>query len=110
MPTKQTASGREYDIDGKKFVWHPLDENDEAGNLPDVTIPLRLKLKVVRSLGGRTLDNDVMFEMLEALIPNQTEVLDEMDVNDFQDMFGAWQEEYNSVTGADLGESSASSA
>lgn len=110
MPEKTTESGRKYEIDGRTFMWHPEDDNGEVGNVPDVRIPLRLKLKVVRALGGRDLDSEVMFELLNALIPNQAEVLDEMDVNDFQEMFTTWQDEYNSLTGASLGESPGSSS
>lgn len=103
MPTKTTPAGREYEVDGKTFTWHPLDDNDETGNLPDISIPLRIKLKLVRQMAGE-LDNDSMFAMLEALIPGQADTLDEMDVNDFQHMFAAWQTEYNQLTGATPGE------
>lgn len=104
MPTKTTKNGREYEVTGKKFVWHPLDDNDEAGNLPDVVIPLRIKLRTLRRFSGEELDNAVMFEMLEALIPDQADTLDEMDVNDFQIMFATWQREYNTLAGATPGE------
>lgn len=110
MPTKQTKEGRDYDVDGKKFVWHPLDDGDEAGNVPDVAIPLRLKLKVIRQMSDRDLDAAAMFDILEALIPGQAETLDEMDVNDFTAMFNAWHEEYQQLAGASLGESSGSSS
>lgn len=105
MPTKKTDAGREYEIDGKKFIWHPLDENDEAGNLPDVVIPLRVKLGTIRAMSGREMDAAAMFAILEKLIPSQAEALDEMDiVTDFQPMFTAWQSEYNALTGATPGE------
>lgn len=105
MPTKKTDTGREYDVSGKKFTWHPLDENDEPGNLPDVTIPLRLKLGTIRDLAGRDMDVAAMFSILERLIPGQADVLDEMDVvSDFQPMFETWQSEYNALSGATLGE------
>lgn len=104
MPTKTTAAGREYEVTGKKFVWHPLDDEGDAGNLPDVTIPLRIKLKVIRAMSDRQLDAAAMFTMLEALIPDQGETLDEMDVNDFTAMFSTWQTEYNALTGATPGE------
>ncbi len=112
MATKKTKAGREYEVTGKKFIWHPLDDNDEPGNLPDVEIPLRIKLGVIRKIGtGRDLDAGAMFDMLEALIPDQSESLDEMDiVADFQPMFETWQSEYNALTGATLGESPSSSA
>lgn len=110
MPTKTTDAGREYELDGKKFVWHPLDDDDQPGNLPDVTIPLRLKLGVVRDLAGQDLDAAAMFQILERLIPDQADALDEMDLNDFQAMFVAWQGEYEALSGATLGESGRSSA
>lgn len=104
MPEKKTKADRPYSIDGKVFVWQPLDENDERGNLPAVKIPMRVKLKVIRSLASRTLDASAMFDIFEQLIPDQAEALDEMDLNDFQSMFTAWQEEYEALSGASLGE------
>ena len=103
MPKKQSA-GKPYTVTGKKFTWQPLDDNDERGNLPEVVIPMRIKLKVIRDLAGRDLDAAAMFEILERLIPDQADALDEMDINDFQAMFTAWQEEYAAVSGASLGE------
>lgn len=103
MPEKQTPTAH-YRIDGKQFVWEPVDDNDERGNLPAVSIPMRIKLKVIRGLADRDLNADAMFDILEAIIPNQAEALDEMDLNDFQDMFAAWQNEYQSLSGATLGE------
>ena len=108
MPEKTSSQGRKYDIDGRKVVWHPEDDDGEVGNLPDVLIPLRLKLGVVLDMKVEELNNDTMAKMLETIIPNQMDMLREMDVNDFQDMFSTWQTEYNTVTGANLGESSAS--
>ena len=110
MPTKKTATGREYEVDGKTFTWHPLDDDDQTGNLEDIKIPLRLKLKVIRSMADRDLDAGSMFSILEALIPNQADALDEMDVNDFQACFEAWQGEYNALSGASLGEPSRSAS
>lgn len=108
MPTKQTATGRDYRVEGRQFFWFPLDDNGETGNLPHVTIPLRLKLKVIRSMAGRELDAAAMFDLLGALIPDQADTLDEMDVNDFTAMFSTWQREYNALNGATLGESQSS--
>lgn len=51
-----------------------------------------------------------MFAMLEAVIPNQSATLDQMDVNDFTEMFTTWNNEYTALTGASLGESSGSSS
>lgn len=97
MPTKGN-----YTIDGKVFTWTTEDGEQ-------VNIPLRIKLKVIRGLAGVELDADGMFEMLDKLIPDQADVLDEMDLNDFQAMFQAWQREYEQLSGARLGESSPSS-
>lgn len=104
MPEKSTKTGETYKIDGKKFVW-----TTEDGDT--VTIPLRIKLKVLRSLSDMDADNvATMFALLEQVAPNQADVLDELDVNEFQRCFAAWQREYNSLNGATLGESSSSSA
>lgn len=104
MPEKKAKAGAPYEIDGKKFIWHPLDDDDQRGNLAPVVIPLRIKLKVIRGMTDRDLDADAMFEILERLIPNQSEALDEMDLADFQDCFTAWQAEYQKLSGASLGE------
>ena len=104
MPSKTTKADQPYSIDGKMFTWQPLDENDERGNLPPVNIPMRVKLKIIRTLAGHELDADGMFDIFERLIPDQAEALDEMDLNDFQDMFSAWQTEYKALSGASLGE------
>ena len=97
MPTKKTAADKRYSIDGKTFTW--TTEDGEA-----VEIPMRIKLKVIRSLAGRDLDAEAMFLILEQIIPGQAETLDEMDLNDFQDMFSTWQDEYQKLSGATLGE------
>lgn len=95
---------RKGKVASKTFTWETEDGDT-------VTIPLRIKLKVIRSLGSSTdLDAETMFSMLDAIIPDQADKLDEMDVNDFTAMFSAWQEAYNNATGAQLGESSSSSA
>lgn len=108
MPEKTSKQGRKYDIDGRKIIWHPEDDEGVSGNVPDVRIPLRLKLSLILDMAGREMDNSVMAELLEHVIPDQMEILREMDVNDFQDMFATWQDEYNTLTGASTGESSAS--
>ena len=104
MPEKKSKTGEPYKVTGKRFVWQPIDDNDERGNLPAIEIPLRMKLKVIRDLSGRDLDAASMFEILERLIPGQADALDEMDVNDFSAMFVAWQQEYQALNGATLGE------
>lgn len=107
---KTTDAGREYEVDGKKFRWFPLDDDDQPRIDAPVTIPLRLKLGVLRSMNGRELDPAAMFDLLEKIIPNQAEALDDMDVVlDLQPMFETWQSEYNALAGASLGESSGSS-
>lgn len=110
MPEKTTDTGRTYTVDGKKFTWYPLDENDQTDTLTPVTIPLRIKFGLVRDLVGQGLDAQGMFDFLNRLIPDQAEALDEMDLNDFQAMFSAWQAEYELLSGASLGESGSSSA
>lgn len=110
MPTKQTEQGRTYEVDGKRFTWHPLDDDDLTGTLPDVVIPLRIKLGVIRRMNDRDLDAGAMFEILGTLVPGQADALDEMDLNDFQVMFSTWQREYQALAGATLGESGGSSA
>ena len=98
MPEKTTKGGRSYTINGKQMTW-----TSEEGS--EVTIPLRIKLKVIRSMADQDLDNvATMFQLLEQIIPGQAEVLDEMDVNDFTAMFNAWNEEYGALSGAALGE------
>lgn len=98
MPEKKTKQDKRYTIDGRTFVW-----TTEGGD--EVRIPMRVKLKVIRSLAGRDLDPSSMFEILEQIAPDQAEVLDEMDiVTDFEPMFEAWQAEYNALSGASLGE------
>ena len=109
MVTKTTEHGRSYDVDGKRFTWMPLDDDDQPGNLAPVVIPLRIKFGLVRDLVGQGLDAQGMFDFLNRLIPTQTDALDEMDLNDFQIMFATWQTEYEALTGASMGESGGSS-
>lgn len=111
MPTKTTAAGREYEIDGKMFVWSPEDDEGNVGNLTPIRIPMRIKLKLIRAMSDLDIeDAGNMFKLLEAIIPGQADALDEMDMNDFIDMFGTWQTEYTTLNGASLGESSGSSS
>lgn len=106
---KSSETGREYDVDGKRFTWFPLDDDDQTGNLDPIVIPLRIKLGLVRDLVGHDLGAGEMFSFLERLIPNQSDALDAMDLNDFQQMFSTWQQEYEALSGASLGESGRSS-
>lgn len=98
MPEKKTKADKPYKIDGKTFTW-TTDEGDA------IEIPMRIKLKVLRSLSARDVDDvGTMFDMLEAIIPNQADKLDEQDVNDFIAMFRTWQAEYTALNGATPGE------
>lgn len=90
-------------IEGKTFVFTSAEDDLR------VEIPLRLRLKVLRSLSGRDLDADAMFTILAAVAPGQEEVLDELDLLEFQEVFTLWQEAYNDKAGASLGEASRSS-
>jgi hypothetical protein len=98
MPEKKAKSDKRYRIDGKTFTW-TTDEGDT------VEIPMRVKLKVIRSLASQDVDDvATMFAILEQIIPDQAEVLDEQDVADFALMFRTWQSEYTKLTGATPGE------
>ena len=110
MPIKKNPAGREYEVKGKSFLWFPLDDDDQPVSDP-VTIPLRLKVGTIRKFGA-TADMDIekMFSLVEAIIPDQSDALAEMDLNDFSAMFVAWQREYELLSGASLGESSGSSS
>jgi hypothetical protein len=109
MPTKTTKTGREYEVTGKKFHWFPLDDDDKPAEKP-IIIPMRLKLGTVLEIGAdQELTARTMRDMLESLIPGQMELLNEMDLNDFQAMFTTWQFEYELLSGATLGESAGSS-
>lgn len=111
MVDKVSKQGRSYTIDGRRLVWHPEDDDGEQGSVPDITIPLRIKMNTVLELAERELDTVGMKAMLEAILPPAaTAVFGDMDVNDFQDMFVTWQAEYNALTGGSLGESSTSAA
>lgn len=111
MPQKTTPDGRTYHVDGRMLTW-PADVDTEAGEEPfEIKIPLRMKLKVLKPFIGQSNDDiGAMFEMLNAIIPNQSENLDEMDVADFESMFTAWNTEYTQLNGASLGEASGSSS
>jgi hypothetical protein len=109
MPTKTSASGRKFDIDGRVLIWHPEQfEGDEQ--IPDVRIPLRLKLGKLLELGEQQVmsSNEKMQQLIIAIAPSQQPMILEMDVNDFQDMFSTWQREYALIAGVAMGESAAS--
>lgn len=96
MPTKET-NGKQYTVTGKQFTW----TTDEGAT---ITIPMRLKLGVLRRMAGRELDAATMFDIVDTIAPGQGEVLDEQDVNDFTAMFTTWQKEYTALQGATPGE------
>lgn len=104
MPPKSKidSQGR---VDGKNFVW-TTEDGDE------VRVPLRVKMKVLRAVAQEDLDRpDVMMDMLTQIVgDDQSDVMDEMDVNDFVRMFSGWNTAYNAQNGATLGESSGSSS
>ena len=110
MTTKTTKTGRDYEIeDGKRLVWHATVWDDEDPF--DIAIPLRFKVGALRPLKGADMnDPGVMVDMLDRIIPNQSERVDDLDVNDLMEMFETWFEEYNALNGASLGEASGSSA
>lgn len=106
MPEKKTKAGRKYEIvGGRRFVWHADVWEDEGEQPFDVTVPLRIKLKVLDGFDESAMDAATMRRMLAAIVPDQSDALGEMDVNDLQAMFSAWQTEYNALNGATLGES-----
>ena len=111
MPTLTSPAGRTYDLDGKYLTWHPEVWDDEPA-LPDVRLPLRIKLGVVLNIAekGDLSNNATMRDTLLAIAPAIEPVIEDMDVNDFRDMFTTWLTTYNQLTGASLGESSASPA
>ena len=105
---KTTDDGKAYDLEGKKLIWHPEQFDDEPA-IPDIRLPLRMKLKRLLDIGeGNLSTNEAMYQLIALVAPSQTDAVTEMDVNDFQDMFLTWRNEYNQATGASLGESSAS--
>ncbi len=97
MPPKKKAEKR-HSVDGRTFVWTAEDGTE-------VKIPLRVEVAILRSMGDRDLDVSGMYDLLEAVAPDQTGAFDKMDVGtDFQPMFEAWQAAYNERSGASPGE------
>ena len=90
-------------VTGKVFTW--LTEDDAT-----ITIPLRINMEVLESMGGGEMDAAEMFKMIGKIAPDQMDTIRVTDINDFVSCFTAWQDAYNTATGASLGESSASSA
>lgn len=104
VTVKTAKTGQTYSVSRKTFTW----TTDEGAT---VRIPMRIKLGLLRSIGDKEIDDvGTMFEMIDLLAPGQVEVMDDQDVNDFQAMFSTWQEEYNLLNLAALGESSGSSS
>jgi hypothetical protein len=108
MPAKKKDP--RFDVEGRTFVWHPLDDDDDRTTLEPVRLPLRLKIRALRSVAALSTDMDAagMFSLLGAIVPEQEDALDEMDLNDFMVMFSTWQEVYERQNGATLGEASGS--
>ncbi|MCA0217919.1 MAG: hypothetical protein LCH43_11265 [Actinobacteria bacterium] len=111
MPTKKSIHGRDFDIDGRYLIWHP-EQFEGDDEIPDVRIPLRIKLGKLLEVGEATAlsTNETMQQLLAMIAPHEVPSMREMDVNDFQDMVRSWMREYNMLTGASLGESSASAS
>jgi hypothetical protein len=104
VTVKTAKTGQTYSVSKKTFVW----TTDEGAT---VRIPMRIKLGLLRSIGDKEVDDvGTRFEMIDLLAPGQADVMDEQDVNDFQAMFSTWQEEYNLLNLAALGESEGSSS
>lgn len=102
MATKTTKDGREYRIeDGKFFVWTTDDTWEESF---EVRIPLRIRTRIIRDLNDRDLDVGTMADMLDRIIPEQSDKFDDMDGLDFTAMFLTWREQYEALVGASLGE------
>jgi hypothetical protein len=97
MPEKTTKDAKRYKVSGKTFTW-----TTEDG--ATVSIPLRIKLGVIRKMADQDMDAAVMIEIVDTVAPGQGDVLDDMDVNDFTACFSAWQFEYSSLSGATLPE------
>lgn len=95
-------TGQVYEVDGKKFTWHPDADEDEP--LADVVLPLRMKLKLIREFADRPMDADARAELIEKVAPASAETLPEMDLQDFDLMYTTWQQEYENLSGATLGE------
>ena len=110
MVAKKSPTGREYDIEnGRYLVWHADVWEDEGEEPFDVRLPLRMKAGVLFELGVETEVNiDAMRVILEAIAPNAREQFSNMDLNDFQECFTAWQFEYELLNGATLGEAAGS--
>lgn len=110
MPTPRKPADRKtkvvpnprVKVVGKVFTWTTEDD-------ATITIPLRINMGVLRTMGSDNLDAAAMLVMIDAIAPGQSEVIDATDTNDFVSCFTAWQDAYNNHTGATLGESSGSS-
>lgn len=109
---KFTKSGRAYAVEGKHLVWTPEVWPGEPA-LPDVRIPLRMKLGLASTLAKAEASGDIdtLSDIIGRLAPGATkDVLDEMDVADFGAMFETWGHEFALLQGVTLGEASASPA
>lgn len=99
MPQTAKKAPRDHQgkVEGKTFIW-----KTEDGAI--LAIPLRIKMKVIRAIGGADLDAAGMFDLVDAIAPGQAEIIDEMDTGDFQRAFVAFQAEYTKLNGATPGE------
>jgi len=104
-----TPDGRNYEVIDRLLIWHPVQFDDEPP-IPDIRLRLMLKLGRLLEIGETANSNEQMRQLMSLVSPKQVADMDEMDINDFQQMFLAWQAEYNQTAGASLGESSASLA
>jgi len=107
MPILTTDAGREYKVTGKKLIWYPERIDDTTPT--EVSLPLRIKLKLLLAIGEDdvTASNERMLDFIRALAADQIDAIQEMDVNDFGQMFTTWLETYNTLNGVSLGEASA---
>lgn len=90
-------------VKGKVFTW-----TTEDGDT--LTIPLRVPMKTLLELNDVILDAAGMFKMIEAIAPDQIELVNTMDSNDFTAAFNAWNAAYSGGEDASLGESEGSSS
>ena len=104
MPTLTTEHGREYEVDGKYLTWTTDAWEDEKPTT--IRLPLRIKLGAILKIAeaGDLNDNSTQLKILLSIVPAARKVLEDMDVNDFRQMFETWLTTYNTLTGTTLGE------
>ena len=67
-------------------------------------------MKTLLEMNDLILDAAGMFAMITAIAPDQADLINEMDSNDFTAAFNAWNAEYSGSEDASLGESEGSSS